>query len=130
MQRPDTRLVREGLLRNRGYDARNWSLAYGRQLGVLQEFLVILRQRLDRRLGPHRDYLVTLGLQPAQKFGQRFRGVLVEVVQQDDAFAELVESLEGDVDHLLGVLRLEVERVEVAGENRDVAGAEIGDHLR
>ena len=56
--------------------------------------------------------------------------MLVEVVHQDDAFAELVELLHGHVDHLLGIARLEVERVEIAGEHRDIPGAEIGHHFR
>ena len=92
-----------------------------RQLDVLEHHLVILRQRLHRRLGPHRHDLVAFGLQPLQYFGQGFRGVLVEVVHQDDALALLVQLLEDDVDDLLGVARLEVEGVEVAGEDRDVA---------
>ena len=52
-------------------------------------------------LAYHLNDLVAARLQPAQQFGQRFRGVLVEVVHQDDALAELVELLHRHVDHLL-----------------------------
>ena len=118
------------LFRNRLHHAGDRPRTHRRQLGVLQNFLVILRQGLHRGLRHHFDDLVAAGLQFAQQFGQGFRGVLVEIVHQDDAFAELVELLHRDVDHLLGVARLEIEGVEVAGEHRDIPGAEIGHHFR
>ena len=56
--------------------------------------------------------------------------MLLEVVHQDDALAVLVDLAHHVVDDGLRLACLEVEGVEIAGENRDVAGAEIGHHLR
>jgi hypothetical protein len=54
----------------------------------------------------------------------------VEVVHQHNALAVLLQLAHHIVDDLLPRAGLEVEGVEVAGEDRDAAFAEIGDHLR
>ena len=58
-----------------------------------------------RRLGAHRHHLVAAGLQPLEQLGQGFRGVLLEVVHQDDALALAFELLHHGLDHLLGLAR-------------------------
>ena len=79
-------------LRDRLHHARDRTRASTRRhLQVLQQRLVIFRQRLERRLGLHLHDLVAAGLQPREQRRQRFAGVLLEVVHQDDALAELVE---------------------------------------
>src|SRR5947199_75551 len=62
---------------------------------------------------------------------QSFPGVLLEIMHQDDALAELVEPGHHRLDDLLrrGAL-LEVEGIEIGGEHRDIAGAEIGHDRR
>ena len=62
-------------------------------------------ERRDRQLGAHRHHLVAAGLQALQQLGQGFRGVLLEVVHQDDALALRVELLHDGLDHLLGLAR-------------------------
>ena len=79
------------------------TLETGRELtvgsfGVLDDVFVVFGDGLHRRLGLHRHDLVAAGLQLLQQIGQGFGGVLVEVVHQDDALAELVELLHRDVD--------------------------------
>jgi hypothetical protein len=45
----------------------------------------------------------------------------VEIVHQDDALAVLLELPNGRVDHLLRLAHLEIERVDVGREDRNVA---------
>src|SRR5690242_4378669 len=51
-------------------------------------------------------------------------------MQQDDALSEFVELLHRHVNDGLRIACLEVEGVEIAGEYRNVAFAEIGYHFR
>jgi hypothetical protein len=60
--------------------------------------------------------------------GRASAGVLLEIVHQDGAFAELVDLGHHGFHDLVRRARLEVEGVEVAGKHRDVAGAEIRNH--
>src|SRR5258706_4388123 len=97
------------LFRNRLHHAGDGPGAHGRQFDVLQDFVVILRDGLHGGLGLHLNDLVAALLQFAQQLGEGLRGMLVEIMHQDDAFAELVELLHRDVDHLLRLARLEIE---------------------
>jgi hypothetical protein len=44
-----------------------------------------------------------------QQLGQRFRGVLLEIVHQDDALAQFVDLLHDAVDDRLRLASLEIE---------------------
>ena len=77
----------------------------------------------------HLHDLVAAGLQLAQQLRQRLGGCCWKSCIRMMPLPSL-SSLAHHVDHLLRLAHLEVEGVEVAGEDRDVARAEIAQHLR
>ena len=73
--------------------------------------------------------LVTARLQLVQQLGEGFGRVLLKIVHQDDALAELLDLPHHAIDDGLWLAGLEIEGVEIARENPDIAGAEIGHHF-
>ena len=65
-------VARRMLFRNRLHHAGDRAALTVGSLASLMTVLVILRQGLHRRLGPHLHDLVAAGLQLAQQLGQRF----------------------------------------------------------
>jgi hypothetical protein len=72
------------------------------------------------------NHLIAARLELADQLRQCLRGRVLEVVHQDDALAALFQLSHHRVHDLIGLPYLEVERVDVSRENRDVALAEIG----
>jgi len=99
---------------------------YRRQLGVFQNFFVVLRE-VYRGLRLHLHNLVAAGLQFAQQGRQSLSGVFVEIVHQDDAFLSsffMVTSIT-----CCGLRALKSKESRIAREHRDVSGAEISHRL-
>jgi len=69
------------------------------------------------------------GLELGEELRHRFRGRLLEVMHQHNAFAVLLQLRHDRLHHLFGLAHLEVERVHVRGDDRNVAFAEVGDHF-
>jgi hypothetical protein len=66
----------------------------------------------------------------AKEFRQRLGGGVLEIVHQDDALALLPQLPYHRVDHLLGLAHLEIERVDVGREDRDVALGKVAQQRR
>jgi hypothetical protein len=75
------------LLADRADDAAFRPRIVGRQLVLVGEHFGVLRHRGDLALRHHMHHLVAAGLELAEQFRQRFGGMVLEVVHQDDAFA-------------------------------------------
>jgi hypothetical protein len=74
--------------------------------------------------------LEALGLELLQQRGERDRGRVLEIVHQDDTLAALFELGHHRCDHLVGVLELEVEGIDVDRKDADVPFREISGQFR
>src|SRR5262245_45781345 len=97
------------LLADRADDTRGRPVADGWQLLVLEDQLVIGRDRLHGILRLHEDDLVAAGLEVVEQVGRSGGGCLLEVVHQNDALAELLELCRHRLPYLFRLAHLEVE---------------------
>src|SRR5438093_12670757 len=79
------------LLADGAHDARGRAVAHGRQLLVLEDQLVIGRNRLDRVPRFHEDNPVAARLEVLEQVRRRRGGCLLEVVHPAEAFGQIIE---------------------------------------
>ena len=100
---------------NGAHDAVLRTLRTGcwKSLRVLVDHGVIFGQRLHLSLSFDLDDLVALGLEFSEQTWHSFGGGFVNVVQQNDALAALLQLCHHRFDDVLGRLRFKIEAVDV-----------------
>jgi hypothetical protein len=76
----------------------------------VREHFIVFRHGSDFALRHHVHHLVAARLELAEQFRQCIGGV-VEVMQQDHAFAVLLELVHHRLNHVFGLAQLEVARI-------------------
>src|SRR5258708_1554522 len=117
------------LLADRAHDARGRAAGARRALHLLQDRLIVRGNRRHRKLRLHEYNLVAPGLEIVEQVHRGLGRRMLEIVQQHDAFAMLLQLFHHRLPDLLGLAHFEVEGIHVGGENGDVALAEIVDEL-
>src|SRR5262245_10298029 len=105
---------RSPLLADRAHNARGGAgVTAPRTLHLLQDRLVVGGSRRHSKLRLHEDDLVAAGLEIIEQVHRGLGGGMLEIVDQHDAFAMLLQFFHHRLADLFGLAHLEIERIHV-----------------
>src|ERR1700745_2475412 len=110
---------------NRAHDARGWARVDALPSQDFEHLAIVLRKRRYGVLRGQLHHSVAIGLELNKQLWQSKSGWVLEIMHQDDALSALLQLRHHRLQHLLGALHFEVERVKIGRKNANVSLAKV-----